>query len=387
MFLSQFRPDIIRIFVTHIPEQACQRCQEEEDRRDQVDYCIDAGHRLRRLLCIRHISEYTEQEHADCRTNCVSELCCQTVCCISRTVCADARFEFHVVDGIRNHGQGHRESYVKQTEYTAASDHHRDVVKRWKKGLDLVVLACEAQNEIHYAMPVRSMTQDGISYTEQIRLLWQQRKKERRNGQQTRKLTGEEYLSRFGKDDRIFPVITIVFYYDVKNWDGAADLYDMFGLDKLPAKEKTAVESFIPNYKINLIDAGNIDDITRFHTDLQQVFGMLKYRGEKEKLQRYMQENREYFGQVDVETYQALGAFLHSEKKLKEIVEHGEEEQIDMCKALDDIYADGEKAGRSQEKLIIITRMIKEGMSASVIRKCTQATDQEIEKARDQLTK
>ena len=114
---------------------------------------------------------------------------------------------------------------------------------------------------------------------------------------------------------------------------------------------------------------------------------MLKYRGEKEKLQRYMQENREYFGQVDVETYQALGAFLHSEKKLKEIVEHGEEEQIDMCKALDDIYADGEKAGRSQEKLIIFTRMIKEGMSASVIRKCTEATDQEIEQARDQLTK
>lgn len=130
-----------------------------------------------------------------------------------------------------------------------------------------------------------------------------------------------------------------------------------------------------------------MEDVSRFRTDLQQVFGMLKYRGEKEKLQRYMQENREYFGQVDVESYQALGAFLHSEKKLKEIVEHGEEEQIDMCKALDDIYADGEKAGRSQEKLIIITRMIKEGMSASVIRKCTQATDQEIEKARDQLTK
>ena len=112
---------------------------------------------------------------------------------------------------------------------------------------------------------------------------------------------------------------------------------------------------------------------------------MLKYRGEKEKLQRYMQENRDYFGQVDVETYQALGAFLRSGKKLKEVVDSGEEEQIDMCKALDDIYADGEKAGRSQEKLIIITRMIKEGMSASVIRKCTKATDKEIEQARNEM--
>lgn len=132
-----------------------------------------------------------------------------------------------------------------------------------------------------------------------------------------------------------------------------------------------------------------MEDVSRFRTDLQQVFGMLKYRGEKEKLQRYMQENRDYFGQVDVETYQALGAFLYSGKKLKEVVDSGEEEQIDMCKALDDIYADGvkdgEKAGRTQEKLIIITRMIKEGMAASVIRKCTEATDQEIEQARNEM--
>ena len=81
-------------------------------------------------------------------------------------------------------------------------------VKSWlsdnERFADLAVLACEAQNEIHYAMPVRNMTQDGISYTEQIRLLWQQRKKERGNGRQTRKLTGAEYLSRFGKTTGYF---------------------------------------------------------------------------------------------------------------------------------------------------------------------------------------
>lgn len=127
----------------------------------------------------------------------------------------------------------------------------------------------------------------------------------------------------------------------------------------------------------------------RFHTDLQQMFGMLKYREDKENLKSYMQRNRDYFGQVDVETYQALGVFLRSENKLKDIIDPGEEERIDMCKALDDIYADGvkdgEKAGRTQEKLIIITRMIKEGMAASVIRKCTEATDQEIEQARNEM--
>lgn len=290
---------------------------------------------------------------------------------------------------------------------------HRDVVKRWKKGLDLAVLACEAQNEIHYAMPVRNMTQDGISYTEQIRLLWQQRKKERRNGQQTRKLTGEEYLSRFGKDDSIFPVITIVFYYDVKKWDGAVELYDMFRINK-ELKDEKILEKYIPNYRINLVDAGNIKHLEQFGTDLQQVFGMLKCRGEKEKLQKYIQENRNYFENVDVETYQAVRVFLQSETMLKEVPVMEKEEKINMCRAMEEWYADavregmakgiedgrqigrkigheegraegreeGREEGRKQEKTNIIVKMLEGGMPVEEIKKFTGGTEEEIEQAR-----
>ncbi len=306
---------------------------------------------------------------------------------------------------------------------------HRDVVKRWKKGLDLAVLACEAQNEIHYARPVRNMTQDGISYTEQIRLLWQQRKKERRNGQQTRKLTGEEYLSRFGKDDRIFPVITIVFYYDVKKWDGAVELYDMFRINK-ELKDEKILEKYIPNYRINLVDAGNIKHLEQFGTDLQQVFGMLKCRGEQEKLQKYIQENRNYFENVDVETYQAVRVFLQSETMLKEVPVMEKEEKINMCRAMEEWYADavregmakgiedgrqigrkigheegraegreegraegraegreegraeGREEGRKQEKTNIIVKMLEGGMPVEEIKKFTGGTEEEIEQAR-----
>lgn len=131
----------------------------------------------------------------------------------------------------------------------------------------------------------------------------------------------------------------------------------------------------------------------RFHTDLQQMFGMLKYREDKENLKSYMQRNRDYFGQVDVETYQALGVFLRSENKLKEIIDPGEEERIDMCKALDDIYADGVKdgertgkiAGRKEGRAFIISRMLKNGLEMTEIKKYTEATDQEIEKVKKSL--
>ena len=46
---------------------------------------------------------------------------------------------------------------------------YRDIVMQWKKGPYLAMLACESQSSVHYAMPVRNMLYDSLSYTEQIR--------------------------------------------------------------------------------------------------------------------------------------------------------------------------------------------------------------------------
>jgi len=37
---------------------------------------------------------------------------------------------------------------------------YRDIVMQWKKGPQLAVLACENQENVHYAMPVRAMLYD-----------------------------------------------------------------------------------------------------------------------------------------------------------------------------------------------------------------------------------
>ena len=51
---------------------------------------------------------------------------------------------------------------------------------------------------------------------------------------------------------------------------------------------------------------------------LQQVLGMLKYRGRKKELQEYIQKNEKYFSSVYAETYQALCSFLNMEKGILE---------------------------------------------------------------------
>lgn len=39
---------------------------------------------------------------------------------------------------------------------------------RWKSKAELAILAVENQERIHYAMPVRTMIYDGLSYAGQI---------------------------------------------------------------------------------------------------------------------------------------------------------------------------------------------------------------------------
>ncbi len=51
---------------------------------------------------------------------------------------------------------------------------------------------------------------------------------------------------------------------------------------------------------------------------------------------------------LDLETYHALGAFLNSRQLMEINVEQEEREELDMCKALEDIYNDGVQAGIEQ---------------------------------------
>ena len=223
----------------------------------------------------------------------------------------------------------------------------RDIVKRWNRGVDLAILACENQDKIHYAMPVRTMIYDGLTYHDQIRKLRSQRKNDPKETEDaSQSLTSEEFLSHFRKDDKLIPCITLVFYYDEKTWDGALDLYDMFQIDPV-FQDNEILKKYVPGYHVNLIDAGNISQLKRFHTDLQQIFGVLQYRGKKEEIQKYIYDNSDYFQYIDKESYEALRVFMHSEKMLRDVDElkSRKEGTVDMCQALIELYQDGVNEG------------------------------------------
>ena len=71
---------------------------------------------------------------------------------------------------------------------------------------------------------------------------------------------------------------------------------------------------------------------------------ILKYRGRKRELIRYINQHKDYFSNLDQETYRAARVFLNSEKQLKDIA-GDEKEAIDMCKALEELYEEGMEKG------------------------------------------
>lgn len=163
-------------------------------------------------------------------------------------------------------------------------------------------------------MPVRNMLYDGLTYTEQIRRLHELQKNEKEY-----KLTRDEFLSKFRKNDKISPVITIVLYYGEDAWDASLDLYGLFHEEAL-FRENEMLRQYISNYKINLVEPGKMD------------------------------------------TYHVIREFLHSEKVLKAIDEGKREETVDMCKALQDLYDEGIekgiKEGMALEKLDIAKKLL-----------------------------
>lgn len=235
---------------------------------------------------------------------------------------------------------------VDKNKKSRSVEKYRDIIMRWGNDLYLVLLAVEIQDETHYAMPVRKMLYDALTYTNQMRELWQKLPEDAPE----KKIGSKEFFSRFRKGDRIYPVITVVFYYG-DEWDGNIDLFDMFGFrdDIVPKEDMETLKRYVSNYKVNVFNPMKENNLSVFKTDLQIVFGMLKYKQDKENILRYTEQHSEYFTRVDYETAQAIKAMLGTGDLLKDKLE-ARKEGNNVCKALHDLYDDGKAEGLAEGK-------------------------------------
>lgn len=214
----------------------------------------------------------------------------------------------------------------------------RDIVNEVKMQATVVLVAIENQSDIHYAMPVRVMSGDCGSYNEQ----W---KKTALIHREKGDLKGAEYLSGFAKNDRLVPSITIAVYLGREPWDGPRTLKDMFDMEELPE----GLRKYVADYPMILLEVRKWEELENFQTDIRYVFGYLQSASSEAQLEKYISHNQEGLENMREDAFDFICAVSHS-KELEQIKDKfkREEGDVNMCQALKDMIASGERRGRQQ---------------------------------------
>lgn len=229
--------------------------------------------------------------------------------------------------GVQKNGSGTR---VKKLEH--------DLMKKHKRRGCVCILGVENQEAIDYRMVIRS-----IGYG----LEACQRQVEDIQAIHIEKgdCRGDEYISKMKKEDILQPVAILILYFGKKPWDGATDLYGLFGIKDYPEQ----IREVVPNYRINLLDVNRFEHLERFHTDLYLVFGFLQRRWNKKELRKFIEEHADGFHNLKEDAYDVIQAYGRL-PKLKEQKEkyRTEKGDVDMCQAWNEIMKEERQKGKQQ---------------------------------------
>ena len=169
------------------------------------------------------------------------------------------------------------------------TEKYRDVFKsvtiKTDGNTSYALLGIEDQTHVHYAMPVRNMLYDAMSYSNAVDYITRQHRRKKEFG------TGsDEFLSGFHKTDRLHPVITLVLYWSPDKWDGPVSIHEMLDTDN------EEILRYVPDYKINLLEPEQIQkgDFGCFRTQLGKVLEILKDADDYEKFIQIINSDPEY---------------------------------------------------------------------------------------------
>lgn len=238
--------------------------------------------------------------------------------------------------------------YKNGKTYTV--EKYRDLLKKCIVKSDekfiYLLLGIENQSDIHYAMPIRNMLYDALNYAEQVSDIAEKHKRE------NDKMSGPEFLSGITKIDKIIPVVTLVIYWGSSNWDAPKSLYEMFHNVDLNTAQ------FINDYHINLIVPNEITDFSMFKTELGKVLEFLNASDDLEKMRKIIEKNHETYLHMDVDSARMIETF--SKTKL-ETEKYEEEEEINVCKAIDDMIKEAVQEKETQMRNMIQEAVEKKG--------------------------
>ena len=232
---------------------------------------------------------------------------------------------------------------VKMDAVQKYRDVFKSVVIKQDEKTSYVLLGIENQTDVHYAMPVRNAIYDALQYGRQVADIAADH---RRNKKDFPGKSNGEYLSGFFKEDHIRPIITLVIHFGAEEWDGPLSLHEMM------ATRDMEILSFVENYRIHLIDPAKLteEELNKFSTSLKEVMGYIKYSKDKEKLMEFLRKDTHKT--IEMNAARVIKTITNTPIEVSE-----EMEEIEMCKAIEDLILEGEAKGEAKGMIEICLEM------------------------------
>lgn len=256
---------------------------------------------------------------------------------------------------------------IEIKDYKETLTRSRDIVKKTAYGVDFIIMGIENQSHIHYAMPLRQMVYDALSYLKEYKIIADYNRKNRNL------LTPDEFLSGMRKEDRLHPVISLIIYYNEKVWDGPFSLTDMF------ADTPEDIARFICDYKIHLLEIRKSQQYIFHNPDVQAVFEIVRdaFDGNINRIQEKYKDH-----DLPTDVVAVIGKIINFEELIHK---NEDEEAVNMCTALEKWAQTCRDDGKKEERKQIIIKMLIRGMDEQDIIFCTEATPEEIQNARSEI--
>ena len=211
-----------------------------------------------------------------------------------------------------------------------------------------LLFGLEYQSSVDYFMPGRLFIEAALNINEQRREI--ARRREAQRGRHGHPSSGE-YLSRFGKEDKIVKPLAVVVHFGGDAWDGPKCLNDI--AHPLPP----ALAEFDYDMKAPVVDLDRIpiERVRGFEQNLKLV--LLYAMGRKDSgLMRRILAEEPGFRRVPHHVVELIKALFHTNIQIPE-----DKEDIDMCLAEEQMIEEGRKEGRKKGRKEGRKKGLKEG--------------------------
>ena len=215
------------------------------------------------------------------------------------------------------------------------------------------LLGVENQSEIHTAMPIRNLLYDAMTLAEQVDKAARSYRQAEDHGKDK-----AEFLSGFHRGDRVLPVLTIVVHWGTEPWDVPLTLREMY-----PEGINPRMLKYVADYKVNLVSPAMMSDqeLDTFKSDLKEVLKFIKHSKDKKELIELV-ENAPGYKNLDRLAAQTISICT----KVDFNIPMGEEE-VNVCKAIEDMKMDARNEGRSEGILTTVSILKNMNLSKDAI--------------------